>query len=288
MGSKKTLVLGGGGSAGLAWMTGLLLGLSENGADLATADRFIGTSTGAILAAQLCSGLVIERLFPVQFSRALHPKETLPDANRIDEVTRALSVLLRISDPVERNHRIGELARSASGLDGANHRAVIAEYLFNRGWPEREGLTINAVDAISGTAVLFDRHSDVDMIDALCASCAMPGVSLPLAIDGRLYMDASMRSTDNADFALGARRVVIVSPMAATDWAVPTNLLASQIATLEKAGSRVHLIQPDYRSRVAFGDSPFSPDTREAAAEAGLSQGLSQATDVGAFWSCQP
>jgi NTE family protein len=288
MASKKTLILGGGGSAGLAWMTGLLFGLSENGTDLTIADRFIGTSTGAILAAQLCSRLAIDTLFPVQCSRALHPKETLPDPDRIDAATSALPALLRISDPIERNRRIGELAGNACGTDGSTRRAAIAERLFNRDWPEREGLTIVAVDALSGAAMPFNRHSGVNMIDALCASCAMPGVSSPVRINDRLYIDASMRSSDNADLALGAQRVVIISPMAATDWSVPTNTLASQIATLEKSGSRVRLIQPDYPSRVAFGDSPLSSDMRGPAAEAGLSQGLMHAVNLASFWSCQP
>jgi NTE family protein len=287
MPSKKTLVLGGGGNAGLAWMTGLLLGLGENGTDLTTADRFIGTSTGAILAAQLCSGLSIAKLFPVQCSRALHPKETLLDPSRIDAASSALRALLRISDPTERNRRIAGLACNAGGIDESTRRAAIAQYLFNRDWPRRDALAVVAVDILSGAAMPFDRHSGVNMIDALCASCAMPGVSSPVTINDRRYVDASLRSSDNADFARGARQVVIVSPMGATDWSVPTNPLASQIALLERSGSRVRLIQPDYPSRVALGDSPLSSDARGAAAEAGLSQGLMHAANLASFWSSQ-
>ena len=39
-----TLVLGGGGVAGIAWMTGLLAGLADAGQDLTGADSIIGTS----------------------------------------------------------------------------------------------------------------------------------------------------------------------------------------------------------------------------------------------------
>jgi NTE family protein len=50
------LVLSGGGTSGLAWETGLLKGLLDRGADLTTPDLFVGTSAGAILAAQLATG----------------------------------------------------------------------------------------------------------------------------------------------------------------------------------------------------------------------------------------
>ena len=42
----NALVLGGGGVAGISWMTGLLAGLAEAGQDAAGADVVIGTSAG--------------------------------------------------------------------------------------------------------------------------------------------------------------------------------------------------------------------------------------------------
>ncbi len=52
----EALVLGGGGVAGIAWMTGLLAGLAEADQDVTGADLVIGTSAGATVAAQLGSG----------------------------------------------------------------------------------------------------------------------------------------------------------------------------------------------------------------------------------------
>src|SRR5690242_1820250 len=58
------LVIGGGGVAGIAWVTGLLAGLAEAGQDVTGgADVIIGTSAGATVAAQLGSGLSLEELF---------------------------------------------------------------------------------------------------------------------------------------------------------------------------------------------------------------------------------
>jgi NTE family protein len=58
----RALVLGGGGVAGIAWTTGLLFGLSEQGVDLRTAELTIGTSAGSAVAAQLGSGLSLKHL----------------------------------------------------------------------------------------------------------------------------------------------------------------------------------------------------------------------------------
>jgi NTE family protein len=53
----STLVLGGGGVAGIAWMTGLLAGLADAGQDVTGGvDLVIGTSAGATVAAQLAAG----------------------------------------------------------------------------------------------------------------------------------------------------------------------------------------------------------------------------------------
>src|ERR1700722_10577319 len=59
----STLVLGGGGQAGIAWITGLLAGLAEAGQDVTGADLGIGTSAGATVAAQLGGGLGLDELF---------------------------------------------------------------------------------------------------------------------------------------------------------------------------------------------------------------------------------
>ena len=41
--NERALVLGGGGVAGIAWTTGLLFGLSEQGVDLRDAELIVGT-----------------------------------------------------------------------------------------------------------------------------------------------------------------------------------------------------------------------------------------------------
>src|SRR4051812_36219263 len=51
------LVLGAGGTLGIAWLRGLVLGLEEaSGLDLRRCESFVGTSAGAFVAATLAAG----------------------------------------------------------------------------------------------------------------------------------------------------------------------------------------------------------------------------------------
>ena len=52
---KRALVLGGGGSAGNAWLIGVIAGLFDAGLDVTEADLIIGTSAGSTAAAQITS-----------------------------------------------------------------------------------------------------------------------------------------------------------------------------------------------------------------------------------------
>ena len=61
--NDRALVLGGGGVAGIAWMTGLLFGLSEQSVDLHNAELVLGTSAGSAVAAQLSWPLSLEELY---------------------------------------------------------------------------------------------------------------------------------------------------------------------------------------------------------------------------------
>ena len=75
MAVEQALVLGGGGVAGIAWMTGLLADLAECGQDVTGGtDLVIGTSAGVNVAAQLGSGLSLAALSARQADPACRPE----------------------------------------------------------------------------------------------------------------------------------------------------------------------------------------------------------------------
>src|ERR1700678_2156415 len=60
--TSRALVLGGGGSAGNAWLIGVIAGLFDAGLNVTEADLIIGTAAGSTAAAQITSATPAELL----------------------------------------------------------------------------------------------------------------------------------------------------------------------------------------------------------------------------------
>lgn len=273
MAAEQALVLGGGGGvAGVAWMTGLLAGLAEAGQDVTGAGRVIGTSAGATVAAQLGSGLGLDDLFARQADPARQTPEIMVDIDLGKWAEQFSRHLRGVTSPEDMRRRVGAFALAATTVPPAERLAVIAARLPSAEWPARS-IELVAVDCESGQPRVFDRRSGVSLIDAVAASCAVPGIWPPVTIDGRRYMDGGVRSSDNADLAAGAARIVVVSPFGLNS-TLPSPLpLREVVARLAGGGARVTVLSPDAASTAAIGANPLDHATRSPAAEAGRHQG---------------
>jgi NTE family protein len=280
----RALVLGGGGVAGIAWTTGLLFGLSEHGVDLGSADLIVGTSAGSAVAAQLSSGLSLKDLFDRQVDPARQTRELAPNAQLFELFERALLIANSLPDRADHIRQIGRWALEAPTVTEAERRAVIAERLPSHAWPNGM-LLIVAVDTETGETKIFDRLSGTTLVDAVSASCAVPGIWPPVTIEGRRYMDGGARSSDNADLALGYAHTVIVSPMGTARPEITGESLEQQVETLRSAGGKTYLVEPDEASKSAIGLNPLAPETRTPAATAGRNQAHDIAKDIAFFWS---
>ncbi len=69
---ERALVLGGGGSAGNAWLIGVIAGLFDAGLDVTEADLIIGTSAGSTAAAQITSASPTQLLADILFAAPQH------------------------------------------------------------------------------------------------------------------------------------------------------------------------------------------------------------------------
>jgi NTE family protein len=275
----RALVLGGGGLSGIAWETGILAGLAAGGADVTTADYVLGTSAGATVAAQIGSGLPVADLFARQTVPALQSAELTPDLGRVIELMESWETLpLEFPDPAELRRVVGQRALAVPTVPEAERRAVIAGRLPQHPWPSRK-LAVVAVDAHTGDVRVFDKDSGADLVDAVTASCAIPGIWPPVTIGGDRYIDGGTRSVVNADLAAGYQRVLILAPMADPS-------LDEQVAGLVAAGEevQVQVITPDDESTAAFGLNPLDPAVRAPAARAGYAQGERAAAAVSRLW----
>ena len=278
------LVLSGGGLAGIAWEVGVLAGIAEESAAVFARltegeTTYLGTSAGSAVASQLAGGTPIEELYAQQVA-----EETAELGAEIDAVTfgEQLAKLMEgVASPEEARRRIGAFARTADTGPAAARRVVIEARLTVKEWPDRR-LLITAVDTDSGELRIFDRDSGVSLVDAVSASCAVPGVWPTVEIEGRHYTDGGVRSTSNLDLVAGSDPVLVLTPAAEFGPLGPT-IAPEQIEALG-IGART-LVFADEASLAAFGSNPLDPDVRPGAAVAGRAQGKRLATELLAIWA---
>jgi NTE family protein len=300
------LVLGGGGAAGNAWEIGIIAGLAEAGLDMTeAADLVVGTSSGATAAAQVRSGIPPAELLASVLSTPVQPvgqnrerPPSLPMAT-VFERMRAISAAATSAADLQRAMgAFGLESDSTLGPAAGQRRAMVASRLPRPEWPDRPMIVV-AVDAHTGELAAFDRDSGVDLVDAVTASSALPGLAPTHSINGTHYINGGVRSTDNADLASGYANVVVLSPFGGRSQTPPGRGadpagqfeglrrppewgtdLASQVEALRKQGSHVEVITPDADSRAAMGTNQMDPATRIPAARAGFAQGKQEATRV--------
>jgi NTE family protein len=294
-GGQRALVLGGGGAAGNAWEIGVIAGLFDAGLDVTEADLIIGTSAGSTAAAQISGAAQPAELLASILNAAPQPQTgpagsdggRVPNVPVADLLKKTSGIIAAAEDAADMRRRMGAAAleMDAPGSSGqTQRRATVAARLPSQHWPQRPVLIV-AVDAHTGEPVVFDRHSGVELVDAVTASCAGPGVP-PHGIGGSRYIDGGYRSNENADLAAGYGRVLVLSPLggrsrAPLDWGIH---LAAQVDELRARGSRVETIFPDSSSRNAFGVNLMDPSTRPPAARAGFHQGRALAGQLTEFW----
>ncbi|WAH96947.1 patatin-like phospholipase family protein [Arthrobacter sp. MMS18-M83] len=291
---ERALVLGGGGSSGNAWLIGVIAGLFDAGLDVTEADLIIGTSAGSTAAAQITGASPTQLLADI-LSAAPQPR-TAPvgsDAGRVrigaaaNHMERTSRIIAAAEDAADMRRRMGAAALE---MDAASHgpgqtrwHDTVAARLPSQHWPEQRML-ITAVNAHTGEPVVFDRHSGVDLVDAVAASCAS---GFAYRIDGGRYIDGGYRSNaENADLAAGYARVLVLSPFGGrsrtpVDWGMD---LATQVDELRARGSRVETIFPDSSSERMFGANAMDLSLRPPAARAGCGQGRVLAGQLIEFW----
>lgn len=275
---KRALVLGGGGVTGVAWEIGLLHGLAERGVDLATADLFVGTSAGSVVAAQLTGGAGVAELYRHELT------DTAGDRNAAIGTRVLLGFVLAALWPGGRARgraRLGRAALKARTVPESDRRTAIASRVRRDDWPDAR-LLIPAVEARTGAVMVFDSTSGASLVDAVAASCAVPLVWPPMTVNGSRYIDGGVRSVANVDLAAGYDRVVVIAPLTA---AVRRADRPGPQAAALGAGVRTAVISPNAAALTAIGRNPLDPSRRAPAGEAGRAQAADEVERIRAVWS---
>jgi len=286
--TRQALVLAGGGLAGIAWETGILRGIADESPAAARrlldSDVLLGTSAGSAVAGQIGSGCSLDVLFDRQIAG---PSAELDPGVDIDTITELFLAALRdppASDTPEgrlrrRMQQIGSVALTTETVPEAVRREVIAQRLPSHDWPDRV-LRITAIDIATGELVVLDRDSGVGLVDAVAASCAVPGAWPPVTIAGRRYMDGGVASSVNLDAANDCDAAVILVPSGAD---APSPFGPGPAAEIAASQALTLAVFADEESLTAFGRNPLDPRCRAGSATAGRAQGRREAARVARF-----
>jgi NTE family protein len=256
------------------------------------ADLIIGTSAGSTVAAQVTSVTPTDLLAailatsPQQRKPVGHDGERAASGPVVDHLERTSRIIAAAGDAAGMRRRMGaaalELEAASDGSWPTRWRATVAARLPSQRWPEQTML-ITAVDAHTGEPVAFDRHSGVDLVDAVAASTSS---GPPYRIGDNRYIDGGYRRNENADLAAGYERVLVLSPFGGRsrhplEWGMQ---LAAQVVDLRACGSGVETIFPDGNAEHMFGANAMDPSLRPIAARAGYDQGRALAGQLAGFW----
>jgi NTE family protein len=260
-----TLVLGGGGVPGLAYLAGALTALRDRGIDPASAELVIGTSAGALIGALLRTGCPVDQLA----ERAIGQRLLLGEAPVLSRTWQTPAELalrtagaswvlgrsvwrLPLPGPPAALSRVfpGGLATPS---DPANIDSLPQQ------WPQRP-LWAVAVNLDRGRRVALGRHP-ADRAKpfprAVRASTAVPGVFAPVRFDDRILVDGGVHSPTNLDLAVLAQpgTVICIAPMSYDPSdsphgirkavRLPANfLLRRELRKVHATGARVVLLRP--------------------------------------------
>ncbi len=260
----------------------MLCGIADESPEAAEAllgsDVLLGTSAGSAVAAQLGSGAALEDLFARQVSETSFEIDSGVDIADLTELF--VDALLTPGATREQKLQlIGEIALSSDTVAEPVRRDVIEHRLPSHDWPDRT-LRVTAIDVATGELVVFDADSGVSLIDAVAASCAVPGAWPPVTIGGRRYMDGGVGSSVNMPAAGDCGQVVVLVPSGEGAPSPFGDGTEGEIAEFDGATLAVFA---DDDALAAYGPNPLDPVCRVPSARAGRTQGRREAGRVARF-----
>lgn len=246
------LVCAGGGITGAIYEIGALAAVEDRleNASLTDFDVFVGVSAGSYLSALIANGISPSVLFR-NVTRSAKTRSDIDDLElfrlNLPEIgSRLASAPLTILDAVwdyYKNRRETTLTDVVSSLgqllpSGLFENEGLGRWMSN--WLEQPGRTndfrklaktlrIVAVALDTGQATTFGRSPNdvVPISKAVRASCAIPGLYRPVAIDGVEYVDGGVRKTAHISIALHERcgLVLCANPIVPIRYKHPEHVL---------------------------------------------------------------
>jgi len=297
----RALVLGGGGPVGIAWETGLVVGLLREGIDLRGSDFVVGTSAGSVVGAQIALGHDLTTRADAQYVTpgdggsgpvADESGQDSPGADRMMALMAAMEEsAAHTGTPEEARAILGKFALAQETIPQDAFLGFFAD-LVGEEFPD--GYACTAIQAHTGEFVVWNHESGVPLQAAVASSCSVPGIFPPITVGGAEHIDGGMRSGLNADVAAGHDLVVVVSCMVTSIPGIDDPRLDrlrrqrdDEDAAIAEAGGTTHHIDPGaaFLEVSGFGMHLMDPSRNPAAYAAGLEQAQAEAPRLRDVWS---
>jgi NTE family protein len=281
---KRALVLGGGGIIGVGWETGLVRGLNEAGFDPRSFDLFLGTSAGSIVGSQLANG----RLPPAPGSADAQAAQ-----KRMSEAKLDLAIVAKVFGTwggmqlttAQEAASIGADARRVRPEEAERWVELTADRFPTHSWPSKP-LWIASVDTETGKRKIWSKDDGVELVRAVAASSAVPGLVPSVRIADRFYMDGQVHSSTNADVLVehDVDEVVIGMPTSSVTEAGigphAERMVRVEIEALEDAGKKVRFRTPAPDEQARLGQNLMDASRMLEAYEVGLEAGRNLAKEL--------
>lgn len=294
---KTGLVLGAGGTVGMAYIAGALRALEvEGGFVPGDADLVVGTSAGSVVGSYLRTGWTTEDFWLL--AHGTHPRMPALDdgsgsvmapayRSPLGLIRRGLGSAYVMAQSVLRlplTSIPGPLRRAfPGGLYSMRENRERLTTELGASWPDRD-LWLVAVDILTGRRIALGREGapECDLATAVQASCAIPGVYKPVRVGNVTLVDGGAHSTTNLDLAgkAGCDLIVCVAPMAfdTSDRlpgaihrlvrTFPARKLSSEVAEARAGGAEVLMLRPTLGDLQVQGLNMMRPEGLELVARA--------------------
>lgn len=284
------LVLGAGGPLGWAYHLGVIQGVRDSiDRNPADADRIVGTSAGAAIAATLLAGVPTEEVIEMISSPPSQAERDQMRSAGSNILHNPIQALRPVAPGLARCVRHVGFTTALVGLlpAGLFPTFMLRKFAASQEWPDQ--LWVPSVRLDDGHTVVFGRdQTPATLGDALEATSAVPGVFQPKVIDGARYVDGAVASSTHADTLIPeALDVVLISAPTARPGrgfirTRAQRMLERETAALRSAGSRTLILTPDDRVMIAAEGFPRGrPEAAADIVDAARQQTVAAFTDLG-------
>lgn len=283
------IVLGAGGPLGWAYHLGVIEGVRDAiDREPANADRIVGTSAGAAIAATLLTGSSTEEVLEIIAEPPSDEDQQRMRAAGARAVRRPMQSLRPVAPGLVRNiGRVGP-ATALVGLLPAGVFPTVFLRRFSAEVPWPAPLWIPSVRIDDGQVVVFGRDPvQATLGEAVEATSAVPTLFQPKLIDGARYVDGAVASSTHADTVVSEDHdVVLISAPTTGPGRGPIRVrarrrLEDEVRQLRSRGTRALVLSPDEATLAAADGFPRRrPEAGAAIVEAARKQTIAAFAEV--------